>query len=285
MRTIWIPVLFLWVPFANAKTITWIYLDFSPYYILSGSKKGLGRDEGVIHLLEKVMPSYRFKYLVLPASRAIHSLSDPNNTVCMLSLYKTTQRLKHISFSNEASTIGLSPSLAVRKSTLNELKLNMGQEVSLAKLIHQSHLALGISHDRSFGDALDEIIRSTDPTQLIIRPGKEPLASLTNMLLKERVDMILGYPSEHYHLQQKFDRSYRLSQLTIKEAGDFAYGYIGCTKRPDSKQLITDLDVALKLIKQSNEFDQTMLYWLPTELQPKLAAQLSQLRSPIKSDK
>ncbi|MBD1582755.1 hypothetical protein [Pseudoalteromonas sp. S16_S37] len=269
--------IFLFLPLCpQAKSISWIYVDFAPYYILDGAKKGLGRDERVIQLLDKALPSYDFKYVTLPASRAIHELSSPKNFYCMISIYKTPQRAVHIDYTKESSTIGLSPSLAIRRSTLERLNLDLGQQVSIRELIHRHQLTLGISASRSFGNILDGIIDTIPPEQLVSRPGKDPLMSLTKMLLKKRVDITLGYPSEHYHMQQLLDNDYQLSQLTIEETDSFAQGYIGCTKQAQTPELIRELDIALKNIKSSRAFSDAMLYWLPTELQPTLTSKLIQ---------
>ncbi|NOU49321.1 transporter substrate-binding domain-containing protein [Pseudoalteromonas sp. JBTF-M23] len=259
-----------------AKSITWIYVDFAPYYILDGAKKGFGRDERVIQLLDKALPSYDFKFVTLPASRAIHELSSPKNLYCMISIYKTPQRAQHIDYTVESSTIGLSPSLAIRRSTLQRLNLELGQQVSIRELIHRYQLTLGISASRSFGGILDGIIDTIPPEQLVSRPGKDPLMSLTKMLLKKRVDITLGYPSEHYHMQQLLDDDYQLSQLTIKETESFAQGYVGCTKQAQTPALINELNSALKTIKATRAFSDAMLYWLPTELQPTLTSKLIQ---------
>ncbi|BBN81749.1 hypothetical protein PA25_17340 [Pseudoalteromonas sp. A25] len=264
-----------------AKSITWIYLDFAPYYILEGAKKGLGRDEQVIKLLGDALPHYEFKYINMPASRAIHELSTTKQLYCMISLFKTPKRAQHIDYTEESSTIGLSPSLAIRRSTLKRLNLELGEQVSMKTLIHRHQLTLGISASRSFGSALDSIINTIPPDQLVSRPGKDPLQSLTKMLLKKRVDIILGYPSEHYHMHQLLDSDYQLSQLTIQETDTFAQGYIGCTKKAHTPELISELNMALKKVKASHSFRNVMLYWLPTELQPTLTSKLIQTRTNI----
>ncbi|CAH9058131.1 hypothetical protein PSECIP111951_01808 [Pseudoalteromonas holothuriae] len=277
MLRICIPFILLWSSGISAKTITWIYIDFAPYYILEGAKKGLGRDERVISLLKRVMPTYKFEFVTLPASRAIHELSSPNNAYCMVSLFKTAKRAKHISYTLESSTIGLSPSIAVRRHTLKRLGLEPGQQVSIRDLMSRHQLMLGVSANRSFGTTLDNIINSVSSDLLVSRPGKDPLIGLTGMLLKNRVDLVLGYPSEHYHLKQLLDDNYRLTQLTIKETQGISRGYVGCTKTPKTKLAIADLNIALKAIKSQRRFSDTMLYWLPTELQPTLTSKLTHI--------
>ncbi|WP_325051029.1 hypothetical protein [Pseudoalteromonas sp. T1lg21] len=87
MRCVWSILLLLFcLPVAatkQPKTIEWIMVDFAPYYIMNDKYEGTGRDESVIKLLEKALPEVSFKRTLLPASRAVHELSNPhNNTVC-----------------------------------------------------------------------------------------------------------------------------------------------------------------------------------------------------------
>lgn len=267
-------LLVVWACVTNAKSINWIHVDFAPYYILEGEMQGSGRDEQVIELLKASMPDYQFTHNVLPASRAIHELSNPNKTNCMISLYKTIERQKYIKFTQHYSTVGLSPSISLRKDVIKSLTLKPGQKVSLYQLLKNHKLTVGVSLNRSFGKRIDDILADLPSEQLLLRPGKDPLKSLTYMLLKQRLDIIIGYPSEHYHLQTLLDNKQELAQLIITETDNVTHGYAGCTKNLQGESLVGEIDRALASLHDNHNYNSVMLKWLPNELKAQLNSHL-----------
>ena len=277
MRSVWsILLLFFCLPaYANKqpKAIEWIMVDFAPYYIMHDKYEGTGRDESVIKLLEKALPEVSFKRTLLPASRAVHELSNPQNNYCMLSLYQSEHRKQHIQFTEHSSTVGLSPSIAIRKELATKLKLDSTKPVSLKSLLAEN-LALGVSMSRSFGANIDKVINESHDANIISRPGRDTLASLTYMLQKKRIDILLGYPSEHYYLAHSMGFEDDLTQLSLTEAPALSIGYIGCTKNKQGEVTVKLLDEALEKIAHTDAFHDVLVRWLPDNLQPILEKRL-----------
>ncbi|MCH2038992.1 MAG: hypothetical protein MK137_10430, partial [Rickettsiales bacterium] len=90
--------------------------------------------------------------------------------------------------------------------------------------------------------------------------------SLTYMLVKRRIDLIIGYPSEHVYLQSKFPNTHGLMQLQIKEASKTVKGFIGCNKTHGTAVFLEHADKALMKIKQSEDYQSLMLRWVPENL-------------------
>ena len=268
-------LLFCLPAYANKqpKAIEWIMVDFAPYYIMNDKYEGTGRDESVIKLLEKALPEVSFKRTLLPASRAVHELSNPHNNYCMLSLYQNEHRKQHIQFTEHSSTVGLSPSIAIRKELAKKLKLDSTKPVSLKSLLAEN-LALGVSMSRSFGANIDKVINESHDANIISRPGRDTLASLTYMLQKKRIDILLGYPSEHYYLAHSMGFEDDLTQLSLTEAPALSIGYIGCTKNKQGEVTVKLLDEALEKIAHTDAFHDVLVRWLPDNLQPILEKRL-----------
>jgi len=277
MRSVWsiLLLLFCLPAYANKqpKAIEWIMVDFAPYYIMHDKYEGRGRDESVIKLLEKALPEVSFKRTLLPASRAVHELSNPQNNYCMLSLYQSEHRKQHIQFTEHSSTVGLSPSIAIRKELATKLKLDSTKPVSLKSLLAEN-LALGVSMSRSFGANIDKVINESHDANIISRPGRDTLASLTYMLQKKRIDILLGYPSEHYYLAHSMGFEDDLTQLSLTEAPALSIGYIGCTKNKQGEVTVKLLDEALEKIAHTDAFHDVLVRWLPDNLQPILEKRL-----------
>lgn len=250
---------------SSAKTITWVTVDFAPYYILNGDNKGLGREQKIIDALQKELPSYDFKYRQMPASRATYEATQLNEAYCIVSLFKTPSRKKYMFFSEQASTIGFAPTVVLHTETLKLLNINPNSPISLDKLINEYKLTLGVAMQRSYGEALDQVITAAPQAQKVIRPGRDSLASLTYMLAKKRVDMIIGYPSEHQYLKTTLKTGADLAQLKLKEVNKFVHGYIGCSKDENSQAFLKDADKALSKLNKQETFYTIMQYWVPEQ--------------------
>ncbi|MBB1288019.1 transporter substrate-binding domain-containing protein [Pseudoalteromonas sp. SR43-6] len=260
---------------SNARTINWLAHDFAPYYILNGQYQYLGRDESIISLLEKQLPNITFNRMLIPSGKVIQELSNTSNNVCALSLYKNDYRKEHIYFTDESSTTGLSPSIAMHKKLAKALNIAESKEVSLLNLIQDKKLTLGVSMSRSYGQEIDTLINSTPNIDLVIRPTRDSLASLTYMLNLKRIDILLGYPSEHYYLAKSMHFEENLTQRPLTESPALSYGFIGCTKNEQGAKDIAILNEQLKIIKKTQAYNDLLMRWLPEDLRPLLKSRIN----------
>ena len=260
---------------SNARTINWLAHDFAPYYILNGQYQHQGRDESIISLLEKQLPNITFNRMLIPSGKVIQELSNTSNNVCALSLYKNDYRKEHIYFTEESSTTGLSPSIAMHKRLAKALNIAESKEVSLLNLIQDKKLTLGISMSRSYGQEIDTLINSTPNIDLVIRPTRDSLASLTYMLNLKRIDILLGYPSEHYYLAKSMHFEENLTQRPLTESPALSYGFIGCTKNEQGAKDIAILNEQLKVIKKTQAYNDLLMRWLPEHLRPLLQSRIN----------
>lgn len=260
---------------SNARTINWLAHDFAPYYILNGQYQHQGRDESIISLLEKQLPNITFNRMLIPSGKVIQELSNTSNNVCALSLYKNDYRKEHIYFTDESSTTGLSPSMAMHKKLAKALNIAESKEVSLLNLIQDKKLTLGVSMSRSYGQEIDTLINSTPNIDLVIRPTRDSLASLTYMLNLKRIDILLGYPSEHYYLAKSMHFEENLTQRPLTESPALSYGFIGCTKNEQGAKDIAILNEQLKVIKKTQAYNDLLMRWLPEDLRPLLKSRIN----------
>lgn len=260
---------------SNARTINWLAHDFAPYYILNGQYQHQGRDESIISLLEKQLPNITFNRMLIPSGKVIQELSNTSNNVCALSLYKNDYRKEHIYFTDESSTTGLSPSIAMHKKLAKALNIAESKEVSLLNFIQDKKLTLGVSMSRSYGQEIDTLINSTPNIDLVIRPTRDSLASLTYMLNLKRIDILLGYPSEHYYLAKSMHFEENLTQRPLTESPALSYGFIGCTKNEQGAKDIAILNEQLKVIKKTQAYNDLLMRWLPEHLRPLLKSRIN----------
>ena len=258
----------------DARTIKWLTHDFAPYYILSGPDKSQGRDESIISLLEQQLPHINFERVIIPSGKVIQELANQQSNACALSLYKNKYREERVYFTHQSSTAGLSPSIAMHQKLSAALDIESSESVSLTHLLVKKQLTLGVSMNRSYGSEIDKIINTTPNTNIVIIPTRDTLSTLTYMLNLERIDILLGYPSEHYYLAKTMGFTDNLTQRMLTEAPKISYGYIGCTKNEQGAEDIATLNQQLKMLKQTKEYKQVLTRWLPNDLKPKLTLHL-----------
>ncbi len=258
----------------DARTIKWLTHDFAPYYILSGPDKSQGRDESIISLLEQQLPHINFERVIIPSGKVIQELANQQSNACALSLYKNKYREERVYFTHQSSTAGLSPSIAMHQKLSAALDIESSESVSLTHLLVKKQLTLGVSMNRSYGSEIDKIINTTPNANIVIRPTRDTLSTLTYMLNLERIDILLGYPSEHYYLAKTMGFTDNLTQRMLTEAPKISYGYIGCTKNEQGAEDIATLNQQLKMLKQTKEYKQVLTRWLPNDLKPKLTLHL-----------
>lgn len=270
MRSVYF-ILFFYSTIVTAIDVEWIVLDFPPYYIISDQSTGLGRDESLIELISNSDPSIKSSFLRVPVSRALYQLKDTEKLRCIVSLYKTEDRSLYVSFSANYSTIGLPITMSLTKKTAARLGLVGAKSASLAQLlVKDKSLIIGFTENRAFGHSIDQILANVDDNQKESRPGLDALQSLTTMLIKGRVSIVLGYASEHFYAQQRLDKDNVLTQIEIQETPDFIHGYVGCSKHPDAPHFLAELDQHLETLHSTTSYREIMLRWLPDYLKPQL---------------
>lgn len=258
-------LIFILPELSSARDIMkWAFVDFPPYYIFQGDDKGMGRDERLIRLIQKHLPAYRHLEQKMPAARLFGRLKAGEH-LCVVSLYRTPGRSEFISYTSVPSTIGLPLGITVKRSKarLFEQKAVNMKPVSLAHLLKNTPLRLGIAKGRSYtaeGDAL--IKKFGSESNVHVRAGRDVYHGLFKMLLNDRVDFIIGYPDEMLYIARSYSASDRILNLPIREFDRFSLGYIGCPKNRWGLEAAEKLSDVLRKIRPTAEYRSIIESWL-----------------------
>src|SRR5690606_10357320 len=106
-----------------------------------------------------------------------------------------------------------------------------GGPVSLAALLEDSSLRLGVAKGRSYGEAIDAVLlRHKQSKHVYSRFGDDIYASLFDLLTRQGVDYILGYPYEAaYHARAKNLEGSFVS-LPLRESPAMIEAHVACPK-------------------------------------------------------
>ncbi len=238
----------LWL--SNAKT--------DPSQLIDYSSNASTTIRNTSDLLIASLPQYHFDiefYRNATISQLLKKL--PNS--CAPNRIKTPERLK-----NSIYSIPLSVTLDFRlyyrgdvtadfipKNALNkENKL-----ISLAALFKaKPKHTLAIDNGRSLGQFLDKQVAKLSADNLVIRNSVESTTSLIKMLLKNRIDYIIDYPTAVNAVVNKLPTATALKSLEIVNSPGYIIGYVACSKGRTGQKTITDINLSLRKLYLSADF-------------------------------
>ena len=239
--------------------IIWYAFHNPPAFILSGPDKGKGYIDLVQQLVIDSLPQYQHENREVTIKRLIQDMKA-GLPVCFAAITKTQDRKHYISFSSE-SLVSPNLQIIIKKQKADRLKLENKIDLEDMFTLHQLTMSKQIA--RAHGQLIDGILQRH--AQYINDRVNDSAFSHFKMLEKDRVDFLIALPSvANYTLSQlKNPSQYRT--IKIKGVEQFRVGYIGCSKNAWGEAVISDINLALKKIKTTNEYLQALTMWLTPE--------------------
>ncbi len=158
-------------------------------------------------------------------------------------------------------------------------QLNDQQQLSLQQLLkadNQLHFAVG--GGRSYGDKLDQLLKQPQwQHKFWQRRAVDMSAGLIDMLVQDRVDLLIEYPNVMQHYLAQHSQSTELTSFSIKEAEPYMLGYILCTKTPEGLELTRFFQQRLQQVSQQKSYLDAHLGWVDATDR----AQLTQLYNQV----
>ncbi|CAI3806074.1 hypothetical protein [Rheinheimera sp. MM224] len=145
-------------------------------------------------------------------------------------------------------------------------QLNGQQKISLQKLLkgdNELHFAVG--GGRSYGDQLDTLFKQPQwQHKFWQRRSIDMSAGLIDMLVQDRVDLLIEYPNVMQHYLAQYSQSTELTSFSIEEAEPYMLGYILCAKTQEGQQLTQFFQQRLKQVSQQRSYLDAHLGWVDT---------------------
>lgn len=165
---------------------------------------------------------------------------------CLTGVLDTAQRRQQYSFSLPFTAVqGMR--LYIKADNRYAAALTQQQDtagsVSLSNLVLQQRtLLIGVDQDRSYGQALDNILR--DPAlkrNIVFRHSGSQIGELWRMLEENRVDVILEYP-----FMQPNNLPAGILSQPLTEVPAIEKAYIACNNSPQGQAIIAALNQAIQ---------------------------------------
>ncbi len=237
---------------AQAKeTLIWLLRDLPPLTIFEGPQQNQGAIDQLLPLLIASMPEYEHSIVRVNRARGLQMLREPSFT-CDPALLWSSERAKQIVFSIPAFRI-ISNGLAVRDQDQPALAPFIADgQVDLAALLASRSKKLGIVAERSYGKTIDKMLTVAPGNTITAHYGNEALSSLMQMQRLGRISALLGYwPEIRYQAQLQGIPANELIFYPIKGIERYQSGYIGCSDTAQGRQAITQINQALRPLRDS----------------------------------
>lgn len=242
----------------TASDVAWLYPDFPPYTITSGQNAGQGSADVVMKLLINEIPGYRYETMVASPLRVMHEMRN-GRQVCTPDLLKTPEREKFVVFSSLPSLPPGLLTLTIRKGELPQI--DSSTSISLAQVLKHRQFTVGAASGRSFGVEIDRLLQQ-HPSNLTYRAGNDINRGLLEMLVRHRIDGVLGYAREAGYLRHQMGLQDKLITLPIREKSRQMMGYVGCSKTAWGRGYIQKVDAVLRKIRTSPQYRADMERWI-----------------------
>ncbi len=262
MKLIFVFILLFMTPFTifeiEGKTrILWLTDDSRDQKNYSENNLvSIGTD--TTNLLLYALNNYQIDFQLAPISR-IDLLLKSQGAICVGNRVRTKDRAQDNIFSLPLNVYpGLRLYYADKNAEVPQRALNQSFEViSLAELFKQRpDKVLGISKGRSFGHYLDDQIKGIAKENIMLRAGNGRYQALIQMLLKNRIDYIIDFPTEVQRklteFSQSIDVKVDLKSVAIANSPKFISGRVACTDSVVGRKFIKEVDdVLIQLYQKS----------------------------------
>ena len=246
---------------AAPERIVWNKPHWPPYYIAAGPKAGKGHLDQLLSLIEKQNPELSFNS-VHSEIEQLGFRGTPLERTCNGAVLKTKEREKNAYM----SAFYLQPPVQIIMRTADWKKLYFESKVISLQQLLNSSLHGVFAAGRSYGDALDSLIKQqyrNNKVSLIPRSESLSLVSLINL---QRADYTLEYSEVLHYMQNEKLLSTPMVSIEVEEQRTPYVVYIACPKNDWGKRVIRTLDSTVQKIAATEEFKALTEKWYSPEI-------------------
>lgn len=246
------------------EQIQWARLDFPPFEINETSLKHRGIVDLVKLELQLALPQHQHQDAgVMNQSRLSYNFKNQN--ICHSGLIRTAEIESQAYLS---LGIGLMPSHVIITTTNNLQQKFRGQEkLSLQQLIRDKSLQLGVP-SRTMGPKIDPLIELyKGQSHVLLRKATE-INGLFDMLLKQRIDYIIGYPAEAMFWNKLHPNENVITIPLAETEQQYVIGRVACSKNSWGLAMVREInDILRKRRLQDDYIYNIFMPWVQADAQ------------------
>ncbi|GAA0344386.1 hypothetical protein GCM10009092_06030 [Bowmanella denitrificans] len=266
------------------QKIIWANFDFPPLYILKGELQGQGYTDKLIDYLESALPTYQHQRVVFPNYLRMEREAANGVPICDAAAFYQPPELREDTpwLLSAPHTVFFMHSLVVAKHS----KYAFAEQESLAELLQQPQLKLGIQAGRPLGQKLDQLLqahhknsafrgKNGQPVNLIERSA-EDFIGLYSMLQRGNIDYLIDYFPQMAFATKTLGLahdSFRMLSLS-ETAGQYGLAAIRCQQA--MQKVIADINRLLIRDRPKPFFQTLTKRWGVRNPYPELADDIYQ---------
>jgi len=251
------------IGFANDKNeITWYRPDFPPANFVSGLMEGLGYNDQTQKFLTQNLSQYQHHNAVASYKRVLHNLRFGNG--CVIGLFKTQERQKYLTFSTP-NLITFPNGIVFKEDDLMKFKpyINKDEFISIKKLLKNQSLVVGIADGRNYSGGINKyLFLYQHQSNIHLRSGTNVFTDLLNMLDRNRIDYLFGFPEELEYYSSLGVLQHKMRFVPVQEMPQYEQSYIACSKNIWGEKVIDDINILLAKYRSTSEYLRFYEFWL-----------------------
>jgi len=247
---------------SDKNEITWYRPDFPPANFVDGLMEGLGYNDQTQKFLTKNLSQYQHYNAVASYKRALHNLRFGNG--CVIGLFKTKDREKYLTFSMP-NLITFPNGVVFKEDDFKKFQpyINDEQFISIKKLLNNQSLVVGIADGRRYSGGIDKnLFQHQRQSNVHLRSGSNVFTDLLNMLDRNRIDYLFGFPEELEYYTSLGVLQHKMRFVPVQEMPQYEQSYIACSKNTWGEQVIADINILLKKYRSTSEYLRFYEFWL-----------------------
>jgi len=246
---------------SEPQSITWAVYDMAPSYFVPRTPDyknlGDGIGDNLLKLLIEALPEYDHKFSLMTMPRVMIEM-QANKPLCVLNVQLTPERAQ-VAYSTPL-LITPGPELVLRRQLLSQHP-QWKNGVSLAALSHDPTLNGQYQAGRSFGEKLDEIVKSATNFNLKLNGSASAINAL-RMIDLGRSDYTIEYPQLVKLGIEKKEISDNVTTVPILDANPFVDSYVLCTRSDWGLSTMRRIDAELRRLASKPEYRHALEKWL-----------------------
>lgn len=257
-----LPALLVPVRATAKENVIWMEAVMPPFLTPGEAGRDRGYGNVITDIIQEGLNDYEHETMTTNITRHFYKFKQ-GEKVCSVGLYRTPEREDFMYFSIP-SFLTLPAVLIVRKDA--RARFGNRTSVKLAEILRDKHLTVGLSKDRSYGAKTDDILKQhLGSGNIFETTGQELSLNLFKMLMKGRLDGIVGLPEEALYQAEQLGIRDQVMTLTIEENQS---GYedwlssVGCSKTPWGKAIIERIDAVLRAQRPTERYRAAYERWL-----------------------
>lgn len=248
---------------ARAKdTITWMEAVMPPFLIKSGVHQNQGYGSVITGIIQQGLNDYAHDTMTTNITRHFYKFKQ-GEKVCSVGLYRTPEREEFLHFSMP-SFLTLPAVLIIKKDGRSGLENRTS--VKLDELLGDKKLMFGLSKDRSYGSSTDDILKKhTGSSNIYEIAGQELSLNLFKMLMRGRLDGIIGLPEEALYQAEQLGIRDQLMTLSIEENQNDHEAWlssVACSKNAWGQAVVDKINEILRKQRPTERYRAAYERWL-----------------------